>query len=311
MIRRLYPIAILSLLMTLGVGIRAQHAQPTPPGAGPKAGTRAEPVEVKTLPAQRPANLQGFGTTGQIPKFGGGDFLVNSLIFESSAGKIGIGTQAPGSTLTVNGEIEALSGGVKFPDGTMQTTAGVSPLESVASLSGLKGAVTLSGGSNIAITPTGNTLTVSALNTLTAVAHDATLAGDGTPTSPLSAVSTASQDQPFVAGNGSGFTNALSQILLTTVPAGKRLVIEQVTASCFLGPGERLVFLTLKIEPHSHHLLNSFMGTVAGFDTFTASQYVKFHAPSGTSVYLEAFKNGIRGGNGCTATLSGYLVDQP
>src|SRR5215204_1765944 len=162
MIRRLYPVAILSLLMTIGVGIRTQHAQPNPPGARPEAGARAEPAEVKTLPAQRPANLQGFGTTGHLPKFGGGDFLVNSLIFESSAGKVGIGTQAPGSTLSVNGEIETLAGGVKFPDGTMQTTAGVSPLESVASLSGLKGAVMLSGAANIAITPAGNTLTVSA-----------------------------------------------------------------------------------------------------------------------------------------------------
>ena len=71
------------------------------------------------------------------------------------------------------------------------------------------------------------------------------------------------------------------------------------------------VFLALKIEPYSHHLLNSFVGTVAGFDIFTSSQYVKFHAPSGTSVYLEAVKNGIKGGNGCTATLFGYLIDQP
>ena len=313
MIRRLYPIAILSLLMTIGVGIRTQHAQPNPPGARPKAGARAEPAEVKTLPSQRPANLQGFGTTGQIPKFGGGDYLVNSLIFESSAGKIGIGTQAPGSTLSVNGEIETLSGGVKFPDGTMQTTAGVSPRESVASLSGLKGAVTLSGGSNIAITPAGNTLTVSAPNMLTAVAHDATLTGDGSPTSPLSAMSTAAQGQPFVAaGPGAAFDQNFSQSLLTTVPAGKRLVIEQVTALCILNQGDRPHIITLKIDAFDHYLLSSFTGTT-GFDFYVVSQNVKFHAPSGANVYLRVNRTGTGSGgsNSCSGNLSGYLVDQP
>jgi len=40
-------------------------------------------------------------------------------------------------------------------------------------------------GSNITITPSGNTLTISAPNTLTSVAHDATLTGNGTAASPL------------------------------------------------------------------------------------------------------------------------------
>ena len=37
---------------------------------------------------------------------------------------IGIGTTSPGSKLTVTGLIETTTGGVKFPDGTIQTTAG-------------------------------------------------------------------------------------------------------------------------------------------------------------------------------------------
>jgi hypothetical protein len=44
----------------------------------------------------------------------------NGLIVE---GAVGIGTSAPTSPLTVNGTIESTSGGVKFPDGTTQTTA--------------------------------------------------------------------------------------------------------------------------------------------------------------------------------------------
>jgi hypothetical protein len=38
-------------------------------------------------------------------------------------GKVGIGNAAPSSPLTVAGVIESTSGGVKFPDGTTQTSA--------------------------------------------------------------------------------------------------------------------------------------------------------------------------------------------
>ncbi len=38
-------------------------------------------------------------------------------------GKVGIGTEAPGQKLSVSGTVESLSGGFKFPDGTVQITA--------------------------------------------------------------------------------------------------------------------------------------------------------------------------------------------
>ncbi|MFA6306606.1 MAG: hypothetical protein WCV70_02095 [Patescibacteria group bacterium] len=40
------------------------------------------------------------------------------------SGNVGIGTANPGQKLTVNGTIESTSGGIKFPDGTTQATAG-------------------------------------------------------------------------------------------------------------------------------------------------------------------------------------------
>jgi microcystin-dependent protein len=46
------------------------------------------------------------------------------LFVESGSGNVGVGTPSPGSRLSVNGLIETLSGGIKFPDGTIQTTAG-------------------------------------------------------------------------------------------------------------------------------------------------------------------------------------------
>ena len=48
---------------------------------------------------------------------GGNRFIVNT------AGNVGIGDTSPSEKLEVNGIIYSNSGGIKFPDGTVQTTA--------------------------------------------------------------------------------------------------------------------------------------------------------------------------------------------
>ncbi|HEY8169799.1 MAG TPA: phage tail protein [Candidatus Limnocylindria bacterium] len=44
-------------------------------------------------------------------------------MYYGGAGRIGIGTDSPAETLSVNGTVESSAGGFRFPDGTVQTTA--------------------------------------------------------------------------------------------------------------------------------------------------------------------------------------------
>ena len=56
-----------------------------------------------------------------------GDFMNSANWFErmriTKDGNVGIGTTSPGQKLTVAGTIESTTGGIKFPDGSTQTTA--------------------------------------------------------------------------------------------------------------------------------------------------------------------------------------------
>src|SRR5262245_56064363 len=97
----------------------------------------------------------GSGTVGRLTKWagiGGSESVIgDSTIFEDKFGKVGVGTDAPTSRLTVAGAIESTNGGIRFPDGTVQTS--------------------------------------SAAGALGAVAHDMTLTGQGTSVSPLAVAS--------------------------------------------------------------------------------------------------------------------------
>ena len=193
-------------------------------------------------------------------------------------GDVGIGTTSSGSKLTVAGVIESTSGGVKFPDESVQTTAG-----------------------------------------LTAVTTDTTLTGNGTTKSPLGIVSPLNirdQDNPALQPvQAFGFTSNNNSVSIITVPAGKRLVIESVSASMTIATGQR--FLTVSVltsiaangSLQNHYFTPIFTGTFSGNDYFTFGESMRFYANPETTVYLSRNTTNSTGSVG--VTISGYYVNLP
>jgi hypothetical protein len=87
--------------------------------------------------------VTGSGTLGRLTKWSGftssNSVIGDSMIYEDKFGLVGIGTDSPASKLTVNGMIQSLSGGLTFPDGTVQTSSATGALFSIAHDATLKG----------------------------------------------------------------------------------------------------------------------------------------------------------------------------
>ena len=241
-------------------------------------------------------NLQvvGGGTLGRLTKWtgftSGNSVIGNTTVFEDKFGMVGIGTDSPSSKLTVQGLIESTgTGGVKFPDGTIQTTAGAASNQVVNSLNGLTGQVMLAAGSNITITPNGDTLTIASS------IQDPALSA-------------------FQAGISVSFTdgdeNASDDMV---VPANKRLVIEYVTVRARSSGFITLCSLRTSVngtELH-HNIIPLFVGNEFGPNEFRTDKMVRLYADGGTNITLAATRTVPSGVGSVTFSLSGYLVDLP
>jgi hypothetical protein len=97
-----------------------------------------------------------------------------------------------------------------------------------------------------------------------------------------------------------------------TVPAGQTLVIETVTAGLSLPKGEQpvrvVVITTTGGETVLHFLQFLYQDTYGGYDDFAATQAVRLYADPGSTVYLNAYKNGPGTTWEGRFSVSGYLV---
>jgi len=102
------------------------------------------------------------------------------------------------------------------------TSSKIASGQAVKSFNGLFDNVSLVAGSNVTVTPSGNTLTISSLLGLTSVSHDSSLTGDGTGTSPLGIAS------GQVTRSINGLTDNVSLVAgdnVTITPTGNTLTI--------------------------------------------------------------------------------------
>jgi hypothetical protein len=95
---------------------------------------RSSLTDISSAAAASPPAVLGSGTVGKIPLWfdtsPSGNSILGDSIITQSGGNIGIGLATPMSKLNVQGMVETTLGGYKFPDGTVQTTAAVSGLQS-------------------------------------------------------------------------------------------------------------------------------------------------------------------------------------
>ena len=152
------------------------------------------------------------------------------------------------------------------------------------------------------------------------VIHDATLTGDGTPASPLSAVQSESLIEPirqsvaFSIPSGEFF----AQSTIYTVPTGKRLVIEHISSACAMPLGQRVQGFSILTQPTAGprtlgalDLVPVFVGDFPGKSYFTASTPMKLYGHSGTAVEVIAVRGVTTGEPLCSFSISGFLVDLP
>jgi hypothetical protein len=80
---------------------------------------------------------------------------------------------------------------------------------------------------------------------------------------------------------------------ITTVPAGKRLIIEHVSMVGFVQTGERIYTAAIAVannnsNPVGYFLTISPQGTDGTYDFYNASEQVRLYADAGTQVFVDA-----------------------
>jgi hypothetical protein len=101
-----------------------------------------------------------------------------------------------------------------------------------------------------------------------------------------------------------------------TVPSGKRLVIQHVSAEARMPTGQRLrVTLNTRLsgEPsaRNHFLMMAFQAVLGGLDVLTASQPIIAYADSNEQIGVNVQRTASTGTATVKVTITGQLADRP
>lgn len=107
-----------------------------------------------------------------------------------------------------------------------------------------------------------------------------------------------------------GFTEV--NMPITTVPVGKRLVIEYISAKATLPAGQKLRNLAIRTSLNGNLVYHYLVQTPTGiFNEYVTGQQVRLYADPNTLPHLSATRNTGDGTTAVRVSISGYLVDIP
>jgi hypothetical protein len=299
---------------------------------------RPNPVAPQNITTQAatPTPVTGSGVSGQLPKWAGNSstsyVLTNSIISEDKFGKIGIGTPAPTSKLTVQGMIESTLGGYKFPDGTVQTTTGIAFVTHDATLTG----------NGMAASPLG--IANGGVGTVQ-LANNAVTAAKIAPAQVVKGINGLTDNVLLQAGANLAITTAGNTLTIAStvsdpasnafqgtlvinfadaqglsngtlaIPAGKRFAIEFISITSSVPADQELVDILLTTTVNGtasdYRLAVQATGSVASPYKYVAEKLVRLYADSGANLVAVASRTPGNGAANVQIRISGYLVDLP
>ncbi len=98
-------------------------------------------------------------------------------------------------------------------------------------------------------------------------------------------------------------------VLITTVPAGQRLVIETISVHLHLPAGERTQYAAVQAFPNRNFYIPLFFsGAYSGFDHFQGTEQVRIYANPQTDVTASWIRNSLTSSGGASFSISGHFV---
>ena len=165
-----------------------------------------------------------------------------------------------------------------------------------------QGTTTVSGSVSITGTPT--------VNVANFPAGSGTVNVSSTPNAPLFVRDVDNGRQPFQQSITGRSTGDGVQATFDVVPAGKRLVIEFVSALMSLPTGQKIAFAAVSGN-NAHYLTFSPLSTLNGEDRFVISQPMRLYLNAGENPVVFFTRAAITGDVKIDASISGYLIDAP